>query len=73
MSHLIDGIPCVAKYPIDPWEINGAPMMTAKGWAKLRMNIAEKDLDNLQNVFDAAVKLGGKETLGVISEEEVEV
>ena len=55
MSHLIDGIPCIAKYPIDLWEINGAPMMTTKGWAKLCMNIAEKDLDNLQHVFDTAV------------------
>eukprot|EP00974_Lingulodinium_polyedra_P004909 461430-Lingulodinium_polyedra.AAC.1 len=60
MSHMIAGIPRIAKYPIDLWEINGAPMTTAKGWAKLCMKIAEQDLGNLQHVFDTAVKLGGK-------------
>ena len=37
------------------------------------MKIAEHDLDNLQNVFELAVKYGGKEPLGTIQEEGYEV
>ena len=37
------------------------------------MLIAQQDLKNLQNVFDIAVKYGGKEPLGVIKEEGYEV
>eukprot|EP00974_Lingulodinium_polyedra_P130542 11214237-Lingulodinium_polyedra.AAC.1 len=70
---MIEGIPGIAKYPVDLWELNGAPVMTAKGWAKLCMMIAEKDLDNLQHVFDAAVRLGGQESIRAISADEVEV
>ena len=73
MTHEVDGVPCVARYPIDMWELNGAPMMTTKGWAKLCMLIAQQDLKNLQNVYDTAVKYGGKEPLGVIKEEGYEV
>eukprot|EP00974_Lingulodinium_polyedra_P004471 419296-Lingulodinium_polyedra.AAC.1 len=67
---MIEGIPCIAKYPIDLWELNGAPVMTAKGWAMPCVRIAEKNLGNLQRVFDAAVRLGGKESLRAISEDE---
>ena len=73
MTHEVEGLPCIARYPIDMWELNGAPIMTTKGWAKLCMKIAEHDLDNLQNVFDLAVKHGGKEPLSTIQEEGYEV
>ena len=73
MTRVVDGVPCVARYPIDMWELNGMPMMTTKGWAKLCMLIAQQDLKNLQNVYDTAVKYGGKEPLGVIKEEGYEV
>eukprot|EP00974_Lingulodinium_polyedra_P087065 8439868-Lingulodinium_polyedra.AAC.1 len=68
--HTIEGIPRIAKYPIDLRAMNGAPMMTAKGWAKLCMMIADKYLDNLQHVFDTAAELGGQESFRAISEEE---
>eukprot|EP00974_Lingulodinium_polyedra_P029877 2878433-Lingulodinium_polyedra.AAC.1 len=45
----------------------------AKGWAKPCVKIAGKDLGNLQRVFDAAVRLGGKESLRAINEDGVEV
>ena len=34
------------------------------------MKIAEKDLENLQNVYDTAAKYGAKEPLNAIKEEE---
>ena len=73
MTHVVDGVPCVARYPIDMWELNGMPIMTTKGWAKLCMLIAQQDLENLQSVYDTAVKYGGKEPLNVIKEEGYEV
>eukprot|EP00974_Lingulodinium_polyedra_P006585 626674-Lingulodinium_polyedra.AAC.1 len=61
---------CIRDSPIDIWEQNGAPVMTAQSWANPCMNIAEKDLDNLQHVFNTTVRLGGKESLRAISEDE---
>eukprot|EP00974_Lingulodinium_polyedra_P017564 1704055-Lingulodinium_polyedra.AAC.1 len=54
MTHNVPEFPCIAKYPVDAWEEAGAPWMSTKGWAKLCMKVAEKDLSNLQHVFDIA-------------------
>ena len=56
MTHLVDGFPGVARYPVDEWEAAGAPMMTLKSWAKLCMRVSMNDLSNLQHVLDVAKK-----------------
>eukprot|EP00974_Lingulodinium_polyedra_P062825 6065419-Lingulodinium_polyedra.AAC.1 len=61
MAPVAKGFFCIAKYPIDEWEEAGAPMMTTKGWAKLCLKVAEKDLKNLQNMFDVAKSFGGSD------------
>eukprot|EP00974_Lingulodinium_polyedra_P035106 3372628-Lingulodinium_polyedra.AAC.1 len=61
MTHVVEGFPCIAKYPIDECEEAGAPTMTTKGWAKLCLKVAEKDLKNLQNIFAVAKTLGGND------------
>eukprot|EP00974_Lingulodinium_polyedra_P100649 9749554-Lingulodinium_polyedra.AAC.1 len=57
MTHQYPEFPCIAKYPVDMWEEAGEPCVTTKSWAKLCMKVAEKNLSNLQGVFDAATKL----------------
>eukprot|EP00974_Lingulodinium_polyedra_P030698 2954927-Lingulodinium_polyedra.AAC.1 len=44
MTHVVEGFPCIANYPIDEWEEAGTQMMTTKGWANLCLKVAEKDL-----------------------------
>eukprot|EP00974_Lingulodinium_polyedra_P067835 6567083-Lingulodinium_polyedra.AAC.1 len=60
MTHNYPEFPCIAKYPVDAWGEVGAPCMTTKSWAKLCMKVAEKDLSNLQNVFEVAKDLSEK-------------
>ena len=56
MTHLVDGFPGVARYPVDKWEAASAPIMSLKSWAKLCMRVAMNDLTNLQHVLDIAQK-----------------
>ena len=56
MTHLVDGFPGVARYPVDEWEAAGAPIMTVKSWVKLCMRVAMNDLSNLQHILDIAQK-----------------
>ena len=60
MTHLVDGFPGVAKYPVDEWEAAGAPVMTSKSWVKLCMRVAKNDLANLQHIMEVAKKLDDK-------------
>eukprot|EP00975_Prorocentrum_lima_P026152 5496808-Prorocentrum_lima.AAC.1 len=41
----------IAKYPIDRWMAAGQPMITTKGWVKLCMKIASRDLESLSKVM----------------------
>eukprot|EP00974_Lingulodinium_polyedra_P056684 5451711-Lingulodinium_polyedra.AAC.1 len=60
MTHNFPEFPCIAKYPADAWEEAGAPCMTTKSWANLCIKVAEKDISNLQNVFEVANTLSEK-------------
>eukprot|EP00974_Lingulodinium_polyedra_P060849 5867212-Lingulodinium_polyedra.AAC.1 len=60
MTHVDPEFPCIAQYPADAWEEAGTPTMTTKGWAKVCLKVAEKDMNNLQNVFDVAESLSEK-------------
>ncbi len=41
----------IAKYPIDVWRDAGEPRITTKGWIKLCMMIARKDLEKLNSIL----------------------
>eukprot|EP00974_Lingulodinium_polyedra_P087970 8530903-Lingulodinium_polyedra.AAC.1 len=56
MARVVEGFPCIAKYPIDEWEDAGAPMMTTNGWAKLCLKVAEKDIKNRQNMRSMSMR-----------------
>eukprot|EP00974_Lingulodinium_polyedra_P038177 3659578-Lingulodinium_polyedra.AAC.1 len=71
MTHVDAEFPCIAKYPVDVWEKAGAPTMTTTGWAKLYLKVAEKDMKNLQTVFNVAETFSGKKK-GSESEEGTE-
>ena len=60
MTHIVDGFPGVARYPVDEWERSGAPYFSEKSWCKLCMKIAANDLANLQSVMDVAEKVSAK-------------
>ncbi len=55
MTHVLPGqeYMAIARYPIDEWMASGQPILST---IKLCLKIAEKDLENLQSVFDTAVK-----------------
>ena len=53
--------PGVARYPIDAWEDAGNPMLTRKGWSKLCMCIAQRNLNELHAIFEIAKKLEAEE------------
>ena len=58
MTHVLeDDLVGIAKYPIDMWELQGQPRITAKGWVKLAMMIASKRMDKLASVFQCGEKL----------------
>ena len=37
----------VAKFPVDEWEVEGAPHMTEEDWMKLCMRVSGVDIVNL--------------------------
>ena len=55
-THVMDKdvFPGVSRFPIDEWKKAGEPCLSVSGWAALAMKIAEKDLDNLDQVFTVA-------------------
>ena len=57
MAHQLPEFPGVARYPIDEWESAGSPTLTTKGWIKMCMRIAQKNMSELHTVFEAAQKL----------------
>ena len=56
MTHNIDGLPMIAKYPISEWKNMGAPYFSQKSWCMLCMKIADKDFEHLEKVFETAQK-----------------
>eukprot|EP00975_Prorocentrum_lima_P066741 12910941-Prorocentrum_lima.AAC.1 len=50
----------IAKYPIDQWMAAGQQVITTKGWVKLCMKIASRDLDNLSKVMTVRQELDAK-------------
>ena len=54
MTHQIEGVPFIARYPIDKWEENGHPYMSAEGWCEFVMRVSMNKLDTLDEVFQAA-------------------
>ena len=46
MICLVEDFSCVAQYPVDLWDSNGAPVVTATGWAKVCVKIAAQDPNN---------------------------
>ena len=54
MTHQIEMVPFLAKYPIDKWEEEGAPCVSQEGWCELVMRVAKNKLDTLEAVFQAA-------------------
>ena len=54
MTHQIERVPFLAKYPIDKWEEEGKPLMSEEGWCELVMRVAKNKLDTLEAVFQAA-------------------
>ena len=51
MTHNIEDMPMVARYPISEWKRIGAPYFSEKSWCKLCMKIAQKDYGHLEKVF----------------------
>ena len=60
MTHLYEEFPGIAKYPVDKWEREGNLVLDAKGWCKICLKIAEKDMDNLGTIFETATKFSGQ-------------
>eukprot|EP00975_Prorocentrum_lima_P052889 11086575-Prorocentrum_lima.AAC.1 len=59
MSHLLSpgyGATEIARYPIDEWIKEGMPCITTAGWIKPCINICQKDMQRLYNVFEVAIK-----------------
>ena len=57
MTHVVDAdvFPGIAKFPVEQWLEQVAPCLTTHGWIKLCLKIAERDMDNLENIFHAAI------------------
>ena len=66
MTYLVEGFPCIARYPVDEWIDNGEPYLSTVGWCKLCMKVADRDLTTLHTVFTTADTLMDK----LIKEEE---
>ena len=61
MAHVLnDELVGIARYPIDRWEMEGQPRITSKGWVKLAMMIASKNMVKLSSVFTCGQKLLSK-------------
>ncbi len=61
MTHVLnDELVGIARYPIDKWEMEGQPRITSKGWVKLAMMIASKNMVKLSSVFTCGEKLLSK-------------
>eukprot|EP00975_Prorocentrum_lima_P002079 451087-Prorocentrum_lima.AAC.1 len=65
MTHLFvaeDGLKHhgIAQYPIDDWKAQGEPIMTTRGWVKLCLRVAAKDMANLKNLFTLCTDLEAK-------------
>ena len=56
-THLVDGFPGIARYPLNEWESAGEPCFSTESWCKLTMKVATKDMENLGTLFDIAEKI----------------
>jgi hypothetical protein len=59
MTHTVEGLPGITKYPIGEWIRTGQFVMTEESWCKLCMQIADADMANLYTVFQTADTLSG--------------
>ncbi len=50
--------PGVSVYPVDAWEEAGCPMLIQRGWLKMCVRIAQKNVEDRHTIFEAAEKLG---------------
>ena len=50
-SYQLEGLPMIARFPIDEWERQGAPSFDAVSWYKLCMKISRQDPRNFSSVF----------------------
>lgn len=49
-------LPGVARFPVQDWVNSNKPVLDDAGWYALAARIAEKDMQNLDNVFILAEK-----------------
>ena len=57
MTHHHQGLPIIARYPLEVWESTNRPSLTAKGWCKLAMIISTRGMTNIQSCFEATRRL----------------
>ena len=65
VTHVIDPVifPGIAKYLVDDWDWQGAPMMTQTYWINMRIQIAAKYVTHLNTNLTICEQLGARLSL----------